>query len=40
MVSITGRVVGQGLGQGLGKIMNLGIGTEIIVSRSEIAWDA
>jgi len=32
MVSMTGRAVGQGLGQGLGKLMNLGIGTEIIYS--------
>jgi len=29
---MTGRAVGQGLGQGFGKLMNLGIGTEIIYS--------
>jgi len=32
MVSITGRVVGKGFEQGLGKLMNFGIGTEIIYS--------
>jgi hypothetical protein len=32
MISPTGKVVGQGLGQGLGRLMNLGIGTEIVYS--------
>ncbi len=29
---LTGRVISQGLGQGLGRLMNFGIGTEIIYS--------
>jgi len=32
MVLTTGKAIGQGLGQGLGKLMNMGLGTELIYS--------
>jgi hypothetical protein len=32
MIPMTGRAIGQGFGQGLGRLMNIGIGAEIVYS--------